>query len=70
MKVDSAESRGSFGGKVFSAYSMGSPSTFAGGASFKPILKPVGIHSTKATFAAFFTFWTVSFASFDLILPR
>merc|ERR1719510_254727 len=41
-----------------------------GGSLFKPILNPVGHHSTKLTLLFCLSHWTVALASLDLISPR
>merc|ERR1712203_88677 len=54
----------------FFAGAVISPSTIAAGTSFKPILKPVGHHSTKLFLLFCFSHCTVAFASLDLMSPR
>merc|ERR1712241_1404211 len=47
-----------------------SPGTSLAGTSFRPILNPVGHHSTNEILLFCFSHWTVALASFDLMLPR
>merc|ERR1719414_1277829 len=50
----------------FLAWHMTSPSTDAAGVLFRPILNPVGHHSTKDTLLFCFNHCTVALDSFDL----